>query len=157
MSEEFRARSEEVRGRREEVSPLFPPRSSLKPPRSSLYPPRSNLLAPTSSLLALSALDLPRIGATPHRGGFRNAASAAVREAGDCRRGEGDGAFAQAGGEGALHEGGERSLLREILRRAPHLSRQAGRIRRNHPRRAQGVGTMKMQMPLACRARKMFW
>ena len=91
----------------------------------------------------LSALDLPRIGATAHRGGFRDAASAAGREEGDCRGGEGDGPFAQAGGEGPLHEGGERGLLREILRRAPHLSRQAGRIRRNHPRRAQSVRTMK--------------
>ena len=41
-----------------------------------------------------------------------NAWSKTFREAGDHRSGEGDCPFAQAGGEGALHKGGERGVLR---------------------------------------------
>ena len=56
--------------------------------------------------------------------------------------GEGDGAIAQARGEGPLHEGGERRLLREVRSCAQELSRQAGKGRRNHPRRAKGARTV---------------
>ena len=47
-------------------------------------------------------------------------------------------AFAQARGEGPLHEGGERRLLREVRSRAQELPRQAGQGRRDHARRAKG-------------------
>ena len=86
----------------------------------------------------LPALDLPRIRAAAHRGGLRTAARAGCREARRRRCGEGDGAFAKARGEGPLHEGGERRLLREVRSRAQELPRQAGQGRRDHARRAKG-------------------
>ena len=112
LSEEVRGKSEEVGAKREEAS--------------SLPAPRSSLLALFSPLLALPSFHLPRIGAAAHRGGFRRAAASRGGEAGDRGCGEGDGAVSQTGGEGALHEGGERSVLREIADRTPQLSRQAG-------------------------------
>jgi len=100
----------------------------------------------------LPSLDLPRTGTAAHRGGLRPPASAFAelrhdkwrrlagdgsphrrtsgpaaraggREAGDHRGGEGDGAFAQARGEGAMLEGGERRILRKVGGRAQELSR----------------------------------
>ena len=96
--------------------------------------PTTNSQLPTYHL---PSLHLPRIRAAADRGGLRPAARAGCREAGDRRGGEGDGAFAQARGEGALHAGGERRLLREVRRRAQKLSGQAGQRRRHHASRAK--------------------
>ena len=110
----------------------------------------------------LPSLDLPRTGTAAHRGGLRPPASAFAELRHDkWRRLAGDGSphrrtswtIARAGGreagdhrggEGSLHEGGERGVLRKVRGRAQELSRQAGRVGCNHLGRAKGARPMRL-------------
>ena len=88
-------------------------------PTGGDQPPTTNYQLPTINYL--STFHLSGIRAATHRSGLRPAVRAGRGEACDRRGGEGDGAFAKARGEGALHEGGERRLLREVRGRAQEL------------------------------------
>ena len=109
--------------------------TNSQPQTSNIKPQTSNSQLSTFNF-QLSTTNTFRAAA--HRGGLRAASRAGRGEARYHGGGEGDGAIAQARGEGALHEGGERRLLREVRCRPQELPRQAGQRGHDHPRRAKG-------------------